>query len=321
MALQAYLQEVLGENVTITHYDNVSKLPLFLTNEYVFSQAKLHDIDCVLLKLNAKRIIPEKIQKHIMKIKTYGDQKPVLIFENLRLSQRKKLVMARIPFIVPNYQIYLPFICLDFSEMKVLEVPKMNRFSAMTQQLFLYLLSLNDSEVQTRLVAEYLNMAYATANRCIRQFVEEGFIIETGSATRKRYHRIEKKELWNKGKSFLISPIARELFLKAIPANLNAILSGDSALSKVTMINDLDGSVYAASKKDSEAIPKELIIHPYDLEEHHYYKLEVWRYDPSIFAREGIVDPFSMYAIYSEANDQRIEIELEELIEEALCED
>lgn len=321
MPLTDYLQEVLAQRITITPYDYLSKLPLFLTNEYEFYQAKLHEIDCVLLKLNVERIIPEKIQKHIMKIREYGDHKPVLIFDNLRLSQRKKLVKARIPFIVPHYQIYLPFICLDFNESKVLEVPKMKHFSAMTQQLFLYLMNLNISEVQTKLVAQNLNMAYATANRCIRQFVEEGLIIQTGVATRKSYHSIEKKELWDKGKSFLVSPISRMFVLKALPNNLKTNLSGESALSKLTMINGSDISVYAISKKNFEDIDKSLIINEEDLDDEMYYKLEVWKYDPSIFAKNGIVDPFSLYAIYSESNDERIEIEIEELIEEVLCED
>lgn len=45
-------------------------------------------------------------------------------------------------------------------------------------------------------------------------------------------------------------------------------------------------------------------------------KLELWKYDPKKFARNGMVDPVSLYMTFVDNMDERIEGALEELLEE-----
>ncbi|EFB40206.1 MULTISPECIES: hypothetical protein [Parachlamydia] len=44
-------------------------------------------------------------------------------------------------------------------------------------------------------------------------------------------------------------------------------------------------------------------------------ELEVWNYDPELFAKDGIVDPFSLYLSLQESKDERVEGALEEMME------
>ena len=44
-------------------------------------------------------------------------------------------------------------------------------------------------------------------------------------------------------------------------------------------------------------------------------ELEIWRYDPAMFATDGIVDPFSLYLSLKDSKDERIQIALEEMME------
>lgn len=321
MPIKDYLEEVFEEEINIEFYEEAKKLPLFLNNEYEFYKCRVHGNDCILLKLKSERILIDKIQKHFVKFKEYGNEKLVLIFDDLRSNQRRKLVSARIPFIVPNRQIYLPFICLDFSEKVNLVLPEAIKFNATSQSVFLYLLNSKDLEVHTKLVSEQLGIAYATANRAIRQMVTAGLIKESGVATRKQYHRIGKKQLWENGKHFLMNPVQQILYLKELPKDLEVYFTEDSALSKKTMLSEPRNPVYAINKKNAVLIDKKIMLNEYELDGVSFYIIEVWKYDPGIFADSDVVDVFSLFALYTESEDPRIGIEFDELLEEALCED
>ena len=52
-----------------------------------------------------------------------------------------------------------------------------------------------------------------------------------------------------------------------------------------------------------------------------WVRLEVWKYDPGLFATNGVVDDLSLLLSFKEAKDERIGIESERLLGELLCED
>ena len=43
--------------------------------------------------------------------------------------------------------------------------------------------------------------------------------------------------------------------------------------------------------------------------------IEEWKYDPGLLAKDGIVDPLSLYLSLKDIQDERIEIALEQIIE------
>ena len=44
--------------------------------------------------------------------------------------------------------------------------------------------------------------------------------------------------------------------------------------------------------------------------------LELWKYNPALFARNGIVDPISLALCFEDNSDERIESSIEEYLEE-----
>ena len=46
------------------------------------------------------------------------------------------------------------------------------------------------------------------------------------------------------------------------------------------------------------------------------YQIEIWIYSPKLFARDNIVDRFSLYASLMDENDERIQSMLDELLED-----
>ncbi|GEM_PF-3944963 len=43
-------------------------------------------------------------------------------------------------------------------------------------------------------------------------------------------------------------------------------------------------------------------------------EIEIWKYDPELFAREGVVDPLSLYMSLKDTKDERVEMALEQQV-------
>lgn len=318
----AYLNEQLDENVEMKPFKGLNKLPLFLTNEYKFSECRIHDLDCVLMEKEDTKFSVDKITKHLLKTKEFGVERPVLIFTDLDSGKRRKLVMRRVPFIVPGKQLYLPFVYINFTEKVAKVTNKIDKFTAATQMIFIQILLADEKEILTRELGEELGLTMMTINRGIRQLVTIGIVEEIGLGTKKRYFRMNRKLCWEVGKNYMINPISKVKYLKFLNNEINLICSSDSALSALTMLNSGRDISYALDKLRFDKIEPTLIIKESDVDEElECIRVERWKYDPHLFSKQGNIDIFSLYAIYQEDNDPRIEIELENLIEEAICED
>ncbi|WP_207736364.1 helix-turn-helix domain-containing protein [Fusibacter ferrireducens] len=317
-----YLKEQLDETVEIKPFKGVKKLPLFLTNEYKFSECKIHDLDCILMEKEDIKFSIDKIIKHLKKVKEFGVERPVLIFNDLDSGKRRKLVIRRVPFIVPGKHLYLPFIFINFTE-KVTNVSnKFDKFTAATQMIYIRILLSKENEIVTREIGEELGLSMMTINRGIRQLVSLGIVEEIGLGTKKKYYRMNKKFCWEAGKKYMIPPISKVKYLKHSNNVNHQISSSDLALSALTMMSSEKVISYALDKYSFDQIEPTLIIKESDVEDDmEAVRVERWKYNPNLFSKDGIIDVFSLYAIYQEDNDPRVEIELEQLIEEALCED
>lgn len=320
MDLDNYLTEVFGEKVMVNKYNDILKIPMFLTNEYEFFESKLQDKLYVLLRVQSKRILIDKIIKHILKLRELGIERPVLILEDMRASQRKLFVVNRLAFIVPGKQIYLPYICLNLNEKILLKPAKIEKFTAATQCVYLHILNQIGQDVNTRQITLDLGIAQISTNRAIRQLVLLGAIEESGPTTRKRYNRISKKDFWKIGKDYLIDPVLKKIYLSEKPKGINLYLSNQSALAELSMVSDSHIESYAISKIDLEKINKDTLIADYEADSRVCLIIEVWRYQPGLFTDNNIVDIYSLYAEFKDQEDPRIEIEFEQMLEEALCE-
>jgi hypothetical protein len=44
-------------------------------------------------------------------------------------------------------------------------------------------------------------------------------------------------------------------------------------------------------------------------------EIEIWKYDPELLARKGVVDPLSLYLSLKNIKDERVEMALDTLLE------
>ena len=120
------------------------------------------------------------------------------------------------------------------------------------------------------------------------------------------YLKDKGKELWEKVSPLMLSPVDRVVYtdheLMEIPS------SGESALEQYTMI--------AAPEKPCKAVSKEWALEQKDMLNKYdgNYLVEIWRYDPNILEKNHTIDPLSLYLSLRTSDDERIKIELKNLI-------
>lgn len=319
MKLESYLSEVFGEVIIIKNWIGVDQLPLFLQNEYKFSTGELHGNICIFMQVRSKQLLPDKILKHFAKLSETVEGKFVLIFDELRPYQRRTLVKNRIAFVIPDKQAYLPFVYLDFRENLSYSKPAIKKFTPAKQCVFLAIFYQLNDEISAFKLAVQLNLAVVSVYRAINSLVTLQLINVEGKATRKKFTRLKKELYWLKGKEYLISPIIRILYLSSLSGDVRFFDSNESALAQQSMLVGPAVKTYAICKKSFAKLDKSLLLDE-DKAILNYtnkvsFKVEVWAYDPELFARNNLVDVCSIYAELRGLDDPRIDIEIETLIQ------
>jgi len=87
-----------------------------------------------------------------------------------------------------------------------------------------------------------------------------------------------------------------------------ACASNINALSHYTMLNDEERRYYAINKEHSKRLENGTNRYAGD------NTIEIWRYNPASLSDNGFVDKLSLYLIFRDDTDERIQTELEHLI-------
>ena len=91
--------------------------------------------------------------------------------------------------------------------------------------------------------------------------------------------------------------------------------AGMSALSRTSMLSEPRKVVKAIGKAALKSIDSNLIVDPKWNTLDNYLELEIWKYDPVPFMNNGNVDTISLALSLSDEKDERVEYEIEHLME------
>jgi hypothetical protein len=122
-----------------------------------------------------------------------------------------------------------------------------------------------------------------------------------------------KKELWNKAMAVAINPVKQKVFVNQLPNSIQLLYAGETAMEHYTHLNAGKTKTVAISKENFVMLKKKKLImdaNPYEGN----YLLEVWNYNPELLSKGKYVDRLSLYLSLKNSNDERTQIELEQLI-------
>lgn len=316
-----YLKSIFGNKIIFLYNEYEKNIPLYLNEQFVFLKFKINGYENKYILTQPKEKIEIKIntiRKQISQIKKFSDCIPVMVFDELRLTQRNALIQADFPFVVPNYQIYIPNVMFNLLEKDVIKKEYNLEFSVPTQVVFIHLLLNDIKEMNARKLLNDLPFSVATINRSLNELVARELLYTVGSNTRKIYRTIVKKEFWNKGKEFLFNPVAKTYYIKYKTNDF--LMSNELALARLSWsLNDSRLSYYAVNANQINGIDDKMFIDKFNLFDDEYCVLEQFKYDPKILSNSQYIDVISLYAQFKDSKDERIQIALDEIIGEEIC--
>ena len=306
--LQNYLKVMTGDKVTFSSWEGRQALPLYLIEKYRYYSGMLMGVNCLFLEFlkDAPRI--EILQKDANLFVSQTDRPVVFLFKTISPSKRKNLISHRIPFIVENGQMYLPFLGTDLSNRTKTQKEAKIIFSPITQLVYLNWLYYPNWTINATDLASHLGVSNMHAGRTLNDLDSLGLITySVGGATgrSKIYHRIPDPDFYRQGKDYLKSPVRKTVYM--LDPGLPYKYAGLDALSRVSMLNPPNRSIRAISRKESKLLESKFITDIDRMYDDHVAEIQVWQYDPGLLTETDQVDIVSLQLSLESMMDERIE--------------
>ncbi|HSW60059.1 MAG TPA: hypothetical protein VLJ60_04635 [bacterium] len=312
--LTEYIEETLGIRPVLRKESRA--MPLFITNLYYLYESTLIDLRVLFIidKCN-EELTPASVKKHISAIREKWGSEVIYVKDTLSSFNRKRLIEHKIPFIIPGNQMYLPMTGIDLREYFRKSILEKTVFSPSTQMFLLSAIINNDNGQHCpKNAAENLGYSQMTFTRVFDELETEGIGIHSTSG-KERFLTFEenKKELWEKIKPYLRSPVKKRMpFYGEITEKMYK--AGLSALSDYSMIAEISPAYAISSDVWKEIDRKKSVIKERASIENEV-EIEIWKYDPGFLSKNGIVDPFSLYLCLRDNKDERIQSAIEQMME------
>jgi DNA-binding MarR family transcriptional regulator len=321
--VERYLEESLGVTVAAQRWQDAVNLPFFLRDLYHFYQISLFGRPCLLVVAkDEEEQTPAVIRKHLSLIEEKRAGLPIYVHSLVSSYNRKRLIHHKIPFVVPRYQMYLPDLGIDLREHFRQARNSVLKFAPSTQAVIFYILLYPTEPYTPSWLASRLNYAAMTMSRSFDE-IEAAGLGEIVNEGRERVLRLStnKRDLWDDAQPFLSTPVKEKVWIEAHPfASLSVgerlhPKAGLTALAHYTDLAAPPQPVFALSGKDWKILQQHNGLHRTVSAEPDTVELEIWRYDPNLFAGEGVVDRLSLYLSLLAIHDERVEAALAHMME------
>lgn len=315
----AYLERVLGPPINLRNVpaDRLRGLPAFLAAEYGFLEWEWMNKKLILAhRLQDKNDPPPStLRDHAKQLSTHFDAWVILAFPDIKAYHRDRLVSMGISFLVPDTQLFVPPFA-DLSEVYK-RVVKAEKISAATQLAILYhiLHRPPDGELLNQWAVR-LGYSPMTLTKVRDELDGLGLCErEQGAKPRGLRFLFQGKELWEKARPHLRSPIAKTHHAKFQKRPDSFYAAGLTALEKLSNIEDDKLPTYACRESDWKRLIEQRKVRTADHPDEADARIEQWRYKPGLLADQGRVDPLSLYLSLADNNDERVRLAADALLE------
>ena len=312
---ETYLQKNIDNHVIIKPWRDKNIIPVFLENIYKFYDMVILDVRCVLLEILDEVPGIDMVQKHIKRIEELTNRQSVLYYKDITRYRRKSLIENRIPFVIEDGQMFLPFLGLSLNKTCQNVEGKARSFSISAQLAYLYFLYNKETVINTTEFAEKMGFTVMTASRALNDLYDAKLItyeISGKTGRSKEYRRIPDPQYFEKGQAYIKSPVKRVVYVKRAPEG--ALIAGLDALAGLTMLNPPEHPVRAINRGQMNKEDLEIIRNRDMIKDQKLVELEIWEYEPKQFTDKIYVDLMSLYASLKEEKDERVEQALKEAL-------
>lgn len=314
-----YIKLISGEEIVISivNVDEIKMLPLFLRMKYDYLTGIFLNIQIVLIySKGGGGVSAAELRKHIDLIRK-ALRKPVVFVTNaMEAYNRKRLINKKIPFIVPGKQMYIPEMVISFQD-SAIRVPQKNiSMTPAVQYLLLFHLLCEDLEgLNLKSIAKKLGYGKMTISRAASYLSSNNICQITGTKEKGLEFGKSKKELWKEVEPLMSSPVKNIVFTDKIPELELFKHSNINALANYTDLADELKDYFAISYPDFNKLVKTGRIKYYGGYDGDAC-IEVWKYNPAGLNKGKYIDPLSLYLIFRNDTDERMQMALNKVMGE-----
>ena len=315
--MKKQLEQYFGCEVKIKEYKNKLSLPIFMTMSDIVI-VEIYGVNFAIVDVMKEVELSVAAMKKQKSKYEEALQCPVAYQVALNsVSMRNALVKNGVPFADLPGNVFLPFLGIVLQDVYRKQHVKADKMMPATQMVFLELLYMNDAESALKSeVANKLNLTKTSITRATAQLEEMGLIQQIKSGTEISIQRnCSRKEYYENAKAYLINPVQKVITIMRQEAAFESFDAGETALSQLSELNPPRIEECAIYKGEEVIDQLEIVDARYE-DQDDCLNVQLWKYNPSYFAREGQVDPVSLACTFKGNADERIEMCIEELLEE-----
>lgn len=319
-AVETYLEQVLGEVSRVDEFSRAAALPFYLQDRYLFGKLAIAGTPCVLmLARNEVQDTPAVVRKHLQAVRQEVTEPVVYVVERLSSYNRKRLIEQRVPFVVPNKQMYLPMLGIDLREQFSLPADDGdNPLGAVAQVLLLRELFQTGASASTAgELAESLEYSAMTIGRAFAELADRR-LAEVERIGRGKHLVFAHRGLamWEQVKKHLNSPVRKSIWVEDINGDIPAPAAGGTALAHYTTLGEPRYRVIAINAREWPGQKELLHLNELPHRADHELQVELWRYNPRLIKEGACVDELSLWLSVKDSEDERVAMAADELLGE-----
>lgn len=307
--------DILGLKINFKKWNKEKQLPIFILDNFLVQKAIINDIECLALAPKGDLPTLPAFKKQISIIKEIENVPIFLQLDVISSFRRQNLLENKIPFILKDKMVYLPFMATYLTN-TYHEETTVEKLALASQLLFTWILYQNTNKYYISDAVESLDFSNMTLTRAYRQLCATQ-LFEEHKDGRKIFltTNLSKVDLFNKMKPYLQSTFYTYGYILRKEITKDMIPAGEFAFSQYTYINPPNLKTYAIEKKHIKNIKLQREYYSYDEQ----VELQIWKYNPLIFSQnKKNIDTISLIISLSGNIDERLEKEIEKLLAQIL---
>ncbi|PST26390.1 MarR family transcriptional regulator [Mesorhizobium plurifarium] len=319
--LNSYLQTVIGAPTDVTRIQD--RQARYIDNAYdrYLLQLGGQTFLAIVVK-DTREFTPTAFLKHLKVIRQSYPMDWVLVFEDLPAYVAHRLRAHNIPFMVPFRQLYWPFIgqIVSSGGQPTATARLVDKLTPASQGAVIAALTGKlPSMVSVSDLAAALQLSKMSASRIANELVAAG-IAEDSRMGRERMLILpdETIAIWETALPYLTSPVRQSfyVFLDDMPVE-RRLKAGETGLAAKTMLAPPRVPTFAVGRDFANDLQSRALNALDNADDGEAVCLvEKWKYDPRTTADGNVVDRFSLYLSLRDRPDERLQIALEELMEQ-----
>ena len=219
MEIVKELEKCFGIRFIISEEDDKSGLPRYLVSGREIYKAQYEDFLFYIVRIT-EAVDSRVLSKELVSYEEKFAAPVAFWFDGLTKNNRNAYIKHHIPFILIPTQIYLPFLGMLFSRrFSGAERKESLRLTANAQKILFYLIY-NEKREYTKLqLAQELGMDPVYITRGTKELVSRNILCERKTGRFTVIDRVlDSRELFDKVRSSLVSPLNRVLYVKKTEA-------------------------------------------------------------------------------------------------------